>query len=167
MAVPEKALVGKLIKFPVGIRRIFALSTNSSTADGDCILFLPYKDQQNEPKSEQDTKSGLSQTYPQWKVMLDFQKLHSLQKRRQFKKRKIYILPMGPLDQKTAVNILEQNGLSLPHSSFFDKVVEFASLFFSGMDVELLEFLNTNLLNLNTRIHCSTKKRQVLVKGKF
>ena len=176
MVIRQKALVGKLKKFPAGIQGIFAMSTSFSSPDKGSLFFYPYKTQENDQSEENKTDKSstvstvhaLSQTYPQWKVMLDFQKLYSFEKRKQLKKRKIYILPMGNSHHETmkcGAAECKPNDINSLTSWLFDAVFGLASLFFFGMDVELLEFLNIEQLGFETRIHRRTNKEQVLVSG--
>ncbi|XP_028397530.1 archaemetzincin-2-like [Dendronephthya gigantea] len=186
MVIQQKALVGKLKKFPTQIQQLFALSMNFCSSqhkeETGRILFHPFvgivhenegqfekEVGTNKPPCGRDGKNNepLSQTYPQWKVMMDIQKLHSLQKRKRFKNRIVYILPLGTVNEKGTIDSMvkeyQQNGTPKHCSNLFEFVVKFTSLFFYGMEVKLLPFHDINNLGLTTRVHEKTNRKQVLV----
>ena len=191
MVIEQKAIVGKLKKFTSKIQEFFSLGSNIRSCQTSG-LFLPFgctddiNEEQNDPNKHQRHDNGnnggikaygngeikhrppLSQTYPQWKVMCDVQKIHSSQQRKRFKKRTMYILPLGTLDEKEKVDRLITdynqesafNGVTLLHV-----VKEFMSLFFYGMEIKLLTFQDINSLGFTRRVHDRTGKEQILVTG--
>jgi hypothetical protein len=179
MVIEQKAIIGKLKKFPPGIQKLFSLCSNLHPCSQTNSLFRPYEingesiDHDGstiERNCEINTTRVLGQTYPQWKVMCDVQKLHSLQKRKRFKNRSFYILPFGTLDEKEIFNSLinecnEEDRRPEQCLDFLQVVMEFMSLFFHGMDVKLLPFQDINSLGFEMRVHARTNRKQVLVTG--
>ena len=185
MVIEQKAIVGKLKKFPSGIQQLFALGSNFRSYQQTNSLFRPFvymddipcetngDDQDRNDRSTAERNGEikiqpLSQTYPQWKVMCDVQKLHSLQKRRRFKNRTLYILPLGTLDEKETMDSLinecnEENELP----NLLHVVIKSMSLFFCGMEVKLLPFQDINRLGFTMRVHGRTNRKQVLVTGMY
>lgn len=185
MVIEQKAIVGKLKKFTSKIQDFFSLSSNIRSCQTSG-LFLPFgctddiNEEENDPNEHQrhDNSSNgeiehrppLSQTYPQWKVMRDFQKFHSSQQRKRFKNRIMYILPLGTLDEKEKVNrlITDCNQENASYSGTLLHVVKkFMSLFFYGMEIKFLRFQDINSLSFTTRVHDRTGKKQVLVTGMY
>ena len=179
MVIEQKAIVGKLKKFPLGIQKLFAIGGNLHPCGQKNPLFRPFGSDHIEDKidgesidkdrSEINTRL-LSQTYPQWKVMCDVQKLHSCKKRKRFKNRTLYILPFGTFDEQETVDSLinecnQEGGLPQRSLNLFQVVMKFMSLFFQGMEVKLLPFQDINSLDFRMRVHGRTNRKQVLVTG--
>ena len=190
MVIEDKAIIGKLKKFSSRIQEFFSLGSNLSSCQTSG-LFLPFgctgeiNGEQNDPNKYQrhvntsepygsgeisKHRPPLSQTYPQWKVMCDVQKIHSSQQRKRFKKRTMYILPLGSLHEKEKVDRLinEYNQENVMYSvSLLHVIIEFMSLFFYGMKIKLLAFQDINSLGFKTRVHDRSGKKQVLVTGMY
>jgi hypothetical protein len=183
MVIQQKAIVGKLKNFPSGIQQLFALGSNFHSCPQTNGLFRPFDCMDNingdqDRTSDRSNAKGeiktqpLSQTYPQWKVMCDVQKLHSLHKRKRFKNRILYILPLGTVDEKETVDSLineynQENGPPNHCSNLLHVVMKFMSLFFYGMEVKLLPFQDINSLGFTMRVHGRTNRKQVLVTGMY
>ena len=186
MVIEEKAIVGKLKKFPIGIQKLFAIGGKLHSCSQKNLLFRPFgsddiedeidgesidrnrSDSSTIKRSSEIRTPLLCQTYPQWKVMCDVQKLHSLQKRKRFKNRTLYILPFGTFDEHETVDSLinecnQESGLPQQCLNLFQVVSKFMSVFFQGMEVKLLPFQDINSLGFRMRVHCRTNRKQVLV----
>lgn len=182
MVIEQKAIVGKLKTFPSRIQQLFAVGSNSRSCEQTELfhrLNCPFdcKDGKDSGctcgrKPNSETKClPLSQTYPQWKVMCDVQKLHSFQKRKRFRNRIVYVLALGTLKQKGIADCLvndyhQENGLaSNCCSSLLNVVMKMMGLFFYGMEVKLLAFQDIDSLGFTMRVHSKTNRNQVLVTG--
>lgn len=169
MVIKQRGIIGKIKKFSPEIQRLFALSNQFQFCEKckkTALLFRPFDyasiSCKCQKRKETHTPRLLGQTYPQWKVMCDVQKLHSLRLRRRFKNRAMYILPLGNTD-----DIMENKFDCKNSKSLMKFVIKYTTLFFHGMDVKLLSFQNIESLGFTMRINKQTSKKQVLVTGEW
>lgn len=149
----SKILLGDMRDIPPSVRRFFELALPENFSECG-IFFAPF-----ESTPEEFEKLRIErQTFPQWKVQREFQKLHYRQRIR-LKKRKIYVLPIGPFPSFVLQNIPGST------SSLFELLSNFISVFYLGFSVEILEVKDLSEMSCQTRVHPGTGKLQILVGG--
>ncbi|KAK3718285.1 hypothetical protein QZH41_010095, partial [Actinostola sp. cb2023] len=144
----SRVLLGDLRHCETRSRRLFELALPSSASK--CGEFFPPFD------TEAAKLAKLHQTFPQWKIQKDFQKLHYRQRKR-IRQKRIYMLPIGPFPDFVSAKI------PCLKSSLFELLCKFVSNFYLGFEVELLDVVNVNEIQCKTRIHGGTGTRQILV----
>ncbi|XP_031549207.1 archaemetzincin-2-like isoform X2 [Actinia tenebrosa] len=147
----SKILLGDIRDIHPSVRRLYELGLPENLSKCGSF-FAPFES----TPEEFDKLRFQRQTFPQWKVQREFQKLHYRQRLR-LKKRKIYILPIGPFPSFVLKKIL---GLA---SSLFELLSNFVSVFYAGFSVEMLEVKDLGEIPCQTRVHPGTGKLQILV----
>jgi hypothetical protein len=151
----SRILLGDMRHINPTVRRLYelALPENLSKCGN---FFAPY-----ETTPEQFEKLRFErQTFSQWKVQREFQKLHYRQRTR-MKRKRIYILPIGSFPNFVLEKI---PGLAI---SLFEVLCNFVSVFYLGFSVEMLNVVDLNEISCKTRVHPGTGKLQILVGGKI
>ena len=144
--INRRALIGKLKRFDVGVRALFALATDS------CQNL--YQTFTGDPLDRREM-----QTYPEWKVQTCFRNLRRHQRKRS-QQRIIYILPIGPFPEVLWKPIVQGT------ISTFELIRRFVSVFFHGMTVKIMDEIAVTKINCKQRLHPVTGKLQLLVTGK-
>ncbi|XP_070560347.1 archaemetzincin-2-like [Ptychodera flava] len=155
-----RVLVGSLdsAKFDVPMRKFFLLSEECIGSSGT--------DQGGDRGKESETERLFRvkdpiplvdrQTFPQWKVAIEIGSLFTSLPWTKKRHRTLFLQPLGEFPDFI-------RNFRLGDKTLFNLLKAFASAFFAGMGVEILDELNVDNLPFTTRHHKVTGKKQILV----